>query len=51
VRDPKVRLRGLSEIATNSSRLILAEQFGCGWPKARPAGSVINPQLNNWRAA
>ena len=32
MRDPKVRLRGLSEIVTNSSRLILAEQLSCGSP-------------------
>jgi len=32
VRGPKVRLRGLSEIATNPPRLILAEQLGCRSP-------------------
>ena len=32
MRDPKVRLRGLSEIATNPPRLIFGEQLGCRSP-------------------
>ena len=40
MRGPKVRLRGLSEIATNPPRLILAEQLGCRAPVMAPGRSM-----------